>query len=217
MDARFSSVKILIWDFDGTLYPDHAQLRRDIRQAEYRTIMNHTKWSAEKTAEEFAKLHLKRYPSATETIAALCNISIRETAVEMEQYFDRTKYLARDEKLIHLFGKLKKFRHFMLANGVAANHQKALEVLGIPVRNFEEMVTAEIVGNVKPHPEGFLYILHKTQLPPNQHLMIGDREIVDLAPAKKLGMHACLVWSKMPSTIADATVPTVYDVAHLLR
>ena len=78
------------------------------------------------------------------------------------------------------------------------------------------MVTAETVGTVKPHPEGFRYILGKTGLPPEQHLMIGDREAVDLVPAKQLGMHTCLVWSEKKSAVADITLATVYDVVRLL-
>ena len=59
--------------------------------------------------------------------------------------------------------------------------------------------------------------MKKTGLPPEAHLMIGDRELVDLAPAKNLGMHTCLVWSDKKSTIADATLLTVYDVAAMLQ
>ncbi len=217
MDKQFTNIKVLIWDFDGTLYRMPAALEQDIRDAEYQTIIHHTGWSREKAEEEFKKLHKKIFPSATETVAKLGAISITEAAVEMEQYFDRAKYLSRDEKLIELFAKLKGFRHFTLANGIIANHQKALEVLGVPSTTFEEMVTTEVVGTVKPHPEGFQYILNKTGLPAEQHLMIGDREAVDLVPAKKLGIKTCLVWSETKNTVADVTLPTVYDVVNLLR
>src|SRR3990167_2052113 len=111
MDNRFRNVTVLIWDFDGTLYPPNPALWREIREGEYRTIMNYTSWSREKTLEEFEKLHKKVYPSATETVAKLSNVSIKQVAVEMEQYFDRAKYLARDEELVALFEKLKAYRH----------------------------------------------------------------------------------------------------------
>ncbi len=212
----FDEVKVLIWDFDGTLYRPNPALWREIREGEYRTIMNHTGWSREKTLEEFEKLHKKVYPSVTETVAKLSNVSIKQAAVEMEQYFDRAKYLARDEKLIALFAKLKGYRHFTLANGIIANHKKALDVLGIPAETFEEMVTAETVGVVKPHPEGFLHILNKTGLPAEQHLMIGDREAVDLAPAKTLGMRTCLVWAETKSNVADVTLRTAYEVVTII-
>ncbi|OGG28396.1 hypothetical protein A3A64_03580 [Candidatus Gottesmanbacteria bacterium RIFCSPLOWO2_01_FULL_48_11] len=216
MDNRFRNVTVLIWDFDGTLYAPNPALWKEIREGEYRTIMAHTGWPREQAVAEFEKLHKTVYPSATETVAQLIHLPIADAASEMEQYFDRTKYLTRDEKLIALFAKLKQYRHFTLANGIIANHKKALDVLGVPAETFEEMVTAETVGITKPHPEGFRYILRKTGLPAEQHLMIGDREGVDLVPAKALGMKTCLVWAKNSSSIANVSLPTVYGVANLV-
>lgn len=211
----FLDVRVLIWDFDGTLFKPNQNLWHDIREAEYRTILSHTGWSREKTVEEFAKLYKIVYPSATEVAAALAGITIAEAVVEMEEYFDRRKYLTRDEKLIALFVKLKHFRHFTLANGAIARHKQALEVLGVRPEVFEEMITSEVVGVTKPHEAGFLYILKKTQLPASQHLMIGDRETVDVIPAKALGMKTCLVWSEQATSAADVTLPNVYNVVDL--
>lgn len=216
MNPIFASIKILILDFDGTLYKPNAELFHDVRESEYRAIMKHTGWNRERAIEEFQKLHKKTIQSATAVVAKLCNISIAQAAVESEKYFDRRNYLHRDLRLIKLFASLKRFRHFILANGVIAKQKETLQVLGIPVDTFEEFVTAETVGVTKPDPAGFLYIMKKTGLPPNAHLMIGDRELVDIVPAKKLGMHTCLVWSETKSAIADVTVPRVYDVANLL-
>ena len=212
----FSDVKILVWDFDGTLYPPNAGLFHEVRESEYQAIMKHTGWTREKTIEEFQKLHKVTIQSATAVIAKLCNISLAEAAIESEASFDRRKYLHRDEKLIDMFTHLKKFRHFILANGVIAKHKETLKLLGIPKSTFEDFVTAETVGVTKPDPAGFLFCLKKTGLPASAHMMIGDRELVDLAPAKELGMHTCFVWSEKKSTSADVTLPTVYDVEHIL-
>lgn len=216
MDARFSDVAILVWDFDGTLYKPIPQLWKDIREAEYRTIMDHTGWSKEKTIAEFGRLHKKVITSATATVAHLTKIPIAQAAIEMEKYFDRRTYVARDEKLIELFTKLKHFRHMTLANGVIANHEATLEVLGVPREMIERMVTSETVGVTKPDEKGFRYILNYTKIPPHQHLMIGDREDVDLVPAKKLGMRTCLVWSDTKGRIADITIASVYDIEKIL-
>ena len=98
-----------------------------------------------------------------------------------------------------------------------ARHKETLVALGLPVDTFKEMVTSETVGVTKPEEKGFRYIMDKTGLPPEAHMMIGDREAVDFAPAKKLGMHTCLVWSEEKSKIADITLPTVYEVADILK
>lgn len=218
MDSRFAQVKVLVWDFDGTLYKPNPELWREVRQAEYRVIKEHTGWSKDKVTKEFAKLHKKVYPSATEVVARLSHLPVHQAAVEMEEYFDRRNFLSRDEKLITLFAKLKKFRHFTLANGALSKQKQTLKVLGISPKVFEEMITSEVVGVTKPHAAGWRYILNKTLLPPGQHLMIGDREEVDLAPAKKLGMKTCLVWaeSRERGGAFDVILPTVYEVATVL-
>lgn len=212
----FSDIKVLIWDFDGTFYKPNPALFAAVRQAEYRVIMEHTGWIKQKAVEAFEKLHRIVYPSATETVARIVGISTADAAIEMEQYFDRRDFLSRDERLIKLFKKLKGYRHIILANGVIARHKETLRVLGVPAETFELFVTSEVVGKTKPHPEGFQYILDYTKLPPAAHLMIGDRDAVDLAPARALGMRTCLVWSDIPGAHADLTIPTVYDISDVL-
>ena len=215
MNARFKDIKVLIWDFDGTLYNFVPQLKEEIRESEYRVIMNHTKWSREKTISEFLPLYEKSH-SGTTTAAKLSGITVVEAVKEGELYVDRSKYIGHDGKLVHLFEQLKSFTHYMLVNGVKAKTEIFLRHLGLDPKIFKEIVTSETVGVNKPNLAGFRYILVKTKLPPREHLMIGDREEVDLAPAKGLGIETCLVWSDKQSEIADVTVATVYDMASLL-
>ncbi len=215
-NKKFKDVRVLVWDFDGTLYKPNPDLWHAVREAEYRTIVHHTGWSKEKAVAEFEKLHKTVYPSATETVAKLAAMPIAHAAVEMERYFDRRDFVKRDRKLIKLFQKLKDFRHITLANGTIERHKETLHVLGVPVSTFELMVTSEVVGVTKPHEAGFRYILNYTKLPAGRHLMIGDREAVDLAPAKALGMKTCLVWSEEQSNVADVTLPTVYNMSEVL-
>lgn len=216
MDKRFADVKVLIWDFDGTLYQSYPDLHSAVRQAEYKTITIHTGWTYDKAIAKFAEKFNTVTPSATEVVSLLCHIPTAVAAVEIENYFDRRKYLGHDQKLIELFEELRSYRHFILANGSRVRLEETLITLGLDKNIFAEIVTSEIVGVNKPHEEGFKYILDKTKLPPGLHLMIGDREKVDLVPAKILGMKTCLVWSDVKSDVADITLPTVYDLARFL-
>ncbi len=213
----FTNIKVLIWDIDGTLYQSIPALSKDIFEADYKVIMVHNRWNREKTVEEFQKIYKITTPSSTKTAAILTGLPLIEVAVECEQYKDRTKYLKHDDKLVTLFGKLSGFTHYMLVNSIQEKTREALRVLGLSPDLFTEIVTSEIVGENKPSEKGFRYILEKTGMPPAQHMMIGDREAVDLIPAKNLGMYTCLVWSEKPSAIADSTLQTVYDVDKLLH
>ncbi|MBU1327386.1 HAD family hydrolase [Patescibacteria group bacterium] len=213
---KHTGIKVIIWDFDGTFFRPNQALWDAVRSSEYRTIINHTGWSMEKTVYEFQKYYKIVTPSATETVAYLCNITTSEAALEMEEYFDRRKFVKKDKRLVSLFRKLDRFDHYILANGVKKKLEETLVVLGLSQGIFKEIITSETVGVNKPSDKGFRYILKITNVAPKEHLMIGDREAVDLAPAKKLGMHTCLVWSDTKSSIVDVTLPTVYDVARMM-
>lgn len=213
---RLSSVRVLIWDFDGTLYRAGPLFHQDILEAQYRIIMEHNCWGKEKAKAEFHKLYKIVTPSSTEAAAQLAGISVAQAAIEGERENYRLKYISRDERLIQLFASLTQYTHYILINGVYDKVIPALNVLGISEKIFAEIVTSEIIGESKPNPKGFLYIMQKTGLPAEAHLMIGDREAVDLAPAKALGMRTCLVWSKTKSEVADVTLPSVYDIVKVL-
>lgn len=213
---QIKDIRVLVWDFDGTLYRPTAALNEAIMHADYELVMRHTGWTLEKTKEEFSKIFQIKTPSSTETAAILAGITIEEAAIECENYKDRLDFLRPDAKLADLFAKLHGFTHYMLVNGIQEKVRTSLERLGVSTEIFVEIVTAEVVGVTKPNPKGFEYILKKTGLPSSAHLMIGDREAVDIAPAKALGMKTCLVWSETPSLVADVTLPSVYDVARLL-
>lgn len=216
MITQFSGVKVLIWDFDGTFYQPNPDLFLAVRESEYRTIMELTHRTREEAVSEFEKLFKKVTPSATQTVAKICNISTTRAAHIMEEYYDRRKFLSRDEKLISMFTKLSGFIHYILANGVREKIEETLQVLGIPVQTFTQIITSEVSGENKPDDRGFRYIMNKSGLTAPAHLMIGDRESVDIVPAKNLGMHTCLVWSDTKSDVADLTLPTVYKLPDYL-
>ncbi|MFZ2024824.1 MAG: HAD family hydrolase [Microgenomates group bacterium] len=216
MDERFSVVKVLVWDIDGTLYPPHKELFHMIRESEYKTIMHHTGWDKEKAMEEFAKLHKKTIQSATEVVAVLSGRTIAEVAVESETYFDRRDFILKDERLPQLFTKLSSYTHVTLGNGSLVKQKETLVYLGLDLSLFSLFVTAETVGFTKPNPAGFQYVLAHTGFPPEAHMMIGDREKVDLVPAHTLGMKTCLIGEAPSDTIADLVIPTLYDIERSL-
>lgn len=211
---KIHGIQIIIWDLDNTLYKRDTQLQKDLREAEISVICNHTTWSRQKARNEFDSIHPSVYQSATETSAFLSHIPVPQAANEMEQYFNRIQYLHTDTKLIDLFKKLHSYEHFILTNSVISQTIKALHKLGIDPHIFTEIVTSEQTGANKPDPAGFQYILQKTKKPPQVHLMVGDRDSVDIEPAKKLGMKTCFVWGE--SSAADISIPNVYALSDIL-
>lgn len=222
-DKLMSDIRVIIWDFDGTFYPQNPAVSAAMEEGQYQTIMRHKGWTHERAKEEFWKIYPSQTTSGNTAVGRICGITTAQAGVENEQGFDRLAFMPKDHHLPELFEKLKGFRHFILGNGVQANLLKTTKGLGID-HVFEEIVTSETVGVNKPDPAGFRYILKKTGFAPRQHLMVGDREVVDLAPAKRLGMRTCLVtwgegFSELPKTgeSVDITIPTVYDLPQLLE
>lgn len=213
---HLTGVRVLIWDVDGTFYPATEQVVRSVNDSAISSICEVMKWPREKAITEFNKVHGKITISQTEAVSIICNITTAEAANLTDKYLNRLQYIKKDPQLIALFEKLNNFQHYILGNGAQKPIEEGVKALGLNPSIFKEIVTSETVGVNKPNDNGFRYIMEKTGLPAAAHLMIGDRERVDLAPAKALGMHTCLVWAVKPSLIADVTVPNVYDVAQIL-
>ncbi len=216
MQTSLSNINVIIWDIDGTLYPLNETISNEVLESAYKTIAEYTGWPRHKVLDEFNKVHEKITPSSTEATALLCNITIAQAAAKTDEYLNRLQFLKHDDKLVTLFEQLEGYKHFILGNGAKKHIAEAVEVLGIPASTFDEIVTSEIVGVNKPEDNGFRYIMEKTGLPAAEHLMVGDRERVDLLPAKKLGMKTCLVWALKPSMVADITLPNVYELPQIL-
>lgn len=216
MVTHLSDIDVCIWDVDGTFYPPSTEMGLAVLESAYTTIQKRMGWPRGKAIEEFEKVHEKITPSQTEAVAILCDIPTSVAARETDKYLDRKRFITRDEKLITLFESLTGLRHFVLGNGAKKTIVEGIAALGLSIAVFDEIVTSETVGVNKPRDNGYRYIMEKTGLPPASHLMIGDREKVDLVPAKALGMKTCLVWSVKPSMIADITLPSVYELSQVL-
>lgn len=211
-----ANIQVFVWDFDGTFYRPNEQLFASVRKAEIRVISEHLRVPYEEAEKRFYTVYKRQTASATEAVAGIVGIPTSQAACEMEEYYDRRTYLAYDARLVALFASLSKQQHIILANGIRQKIRESLEVLGVPVALFIDIVTSEIVGVNKPHLAGYEYVLTRTGIPADRHCMVGDRPVVDLEPAKKIGMKTCLVWSEDTYPYVDVTVPDVYTVGSLV-
>lgn len=219
MATKLPGITVCVWDFDGTLYRSQQALKDQIRDSEIRVIMDHTGWTHEQASEKFYTVFNVVTPSGTKAASILANIPNDQASIECSRYTDYAPYLHTDPKLTAMFADLTRFDHYMLVNGTQESVSRGLGLLGVSPSVFREIVTSEIVGETKPGTKGFTYIIGKTGLPPEAHLMIGDREAVDLVPAKSVGMRTCLVrWgaTKPQTGSVDSVIEDIYAVPDLL-
>lgn len=214
---KFRDIRVIAWDFDGTLYRLDDRMWHDIFEAQYRVIMDHTGWSREKAISEHNRVYRVITQSSTDAVARIIGIPIARVVIETDAYYDRTKFIGYDRKLVDMFRSLSDYRHVMLVNGKRQAEEAALTGLGVPLSVFETWITPETTGAVKPGLSHFRALLEHTELSPALHLVVGDRETVDLVPAKSMGMKTCLVWSDSPGKTADMTLKTVYEVTEVLE
>lgn len=210
-------ISVFIWDFDGTLYHIPEQLAIAERNSKIAVIEKLKKLPHDHAVTEFHRV-MQSEKSATAAVAQICGISVYEAARFCEALYDRSSYIEYDDKLVKLFAQLTECQHYILANGWRSKIEEALPALGLSVSTFQEIVTSETVGVNKPQPDGYLYILKKTGMPPSEHLMIGDREEVDLATAKKLGMQTCLIGGTVSdNTLVDFSISSIYEIPEIIK
>ncbi|OGG01915.1 hypothetical protein A2Z33_01605 [Candidatus Gottesmanbacteria bacterium RBG_16_52_11] len=208
-------IRLLAWDFDGTLYRLNQPQQRAIHLAQMKVITEKTGQTLKQAEAAHRRLYPGETPSGTEAVARICGISRVAAVLETEKYYDRSKLLVPDARLAAMFKRLRHLRHVMFVNGKKDTLVAAIRKLGVDPGIFETFVGPETTGVLKPDPAAFRALLAYSGLPAGAHLVIGDREQVDLAQARKTGMKTCLVWSDAAAKTADWVLQTVYDVPHI--
>lgn len=209
-----SEIKVIVWDVDGTWYrPENDLIREEIKQ---RDVLIFQKLGI--SLEEAKKRELevvKKTKSHTTAVSKLSGLSVLKVLEIVQGAIDRSRYLHKDEKLVKLFSDLSSFKHCVVTNMLLKSFEKTINLLGVNRNIFDFVVTPEETGVMKPDLRPFKMVLEKTGLRPEEHLFVGDRESVDIIPAKSLGMQTCYVWGK--SDIADASIDEVYLLTDLLK
>jgi len=206
------NVKHLLWDVDGTLYKSKPDLLNAIQHEIYTRVAAGLSIPYQEAKGRFLAVYA-RLGGATATAVELG--LDRRLIQEAVDSVDKTRYLRPDPKLRNMFEvALRTFSHIVVTNTSGRGTTRTLEVLGLRPQIFRGIVTADDVLRSKPDVEPYLRALELTGSPAHQHVSIGDREKVDILPAKRLGMKTILVWGT--SNVADASVPTVYDVPTVL-
>lgn len=208
-----SKIRVIVWDVDGTWYrPQNDLVKEETKQ---RALFIAEKLGVGyKTALGMVKEETKKTKSRTMAVSNITGVSYFNVLKAIQNVIDRSKFLSKDQKLIDLFGKLSNFRHAVCTNMRTNVFEKTVFLLGLQKVKFDPVVTPDTSGVMKPDEGAFKMVLEKTGLKPSEHLFVGDREGVDIVPAKKLGMQTCFVWGK--SGMADISIETVYDLDDIM-
>ncbi len=215
---NLKNIQVLIWDVDGTLYRND-NLANEIYNSFIQIVAHHLEidFNTAKKIFQKQKYSRKTWGQKTEKITGLKE---KDVLYVIEKQVDKSDFLEKDNKLIALFKdkKIQKFKHYILTNSSRHQTDKVLTALGLipEVLNFEEKFTLESFKQIKPHRSCFEKILSHSGLAPGSHLMIGDELVVDIIPAKKMGIKTCHVYSSKKSKYADIHLKDIESFSQIL-
>ena len=85
---------------------------------------------------------------------------------------------------------------------------------------FDEVITVEDTGKLKPHKKPFQIAMKKFKVKPEECLMVGDRPRRDITGAKSVGIKTCFAQygreKKMKSN-ADFTINKIEDLLKVVN
>lgn len=201
-------IKVIIFDLDGTLYKSKEIAEKFARAAHYTLskFKNIPLDDAQKLIEEKRQQIEKEYSDSVPQTLILNSFGISTESWHKENidFFDPRDYLTEDEKLKKSLNGFKKYyRLAILTNNNRIQTERTLAALRLNDL-FDRVYTYNSFKLLKPNPEFFQKVVEDLNVEPEACFFVGDRNSVDLEPAKKLGMLTCKV--KGPEDIYDLSI-----------
>ncbi len=209
--------KHIIWDVDGTLYKSDPEIKKRFREI-YAQVVRRKLQVDFSEVEKWFLLKKKRFKSSTITFLSLGIGSLQQLAEFFDENIIPKLNLRKTKQPKELFEKLKAYKHYALRNGTKKGTIDILRRLGFDFPKTDRRRapkpftsvwgTIDDIGVPKPHPAVFeftrakIFFREMKRLPKSEKeardfasqncLIIGDREEVDLAPARELGFRTLL-------------------------
>jgi FMN phosphatase YigB (HAD superfamily) len=204
---KLMDLDLVIFDMDGTLYPDNPQIveiypvacmnllktRLDMTENEI-----HQDFQAKK--EELGRM-INGKPTNTKTLLQFYDVTFEELEDEVDRLInieDVLQYDQRVEKAVRLIDEhyqialyttnnekctIRVLEHLKLDEYFSPGMTFTLSTMGrLPLSRIEQM------EYIKPGLKGFLMILDTINADPLKTMMVGDSQVSDITPAEKLGM-----------------------------
>lgn len=206
-------IKTLVWDVEGVLYKTCPEMMEELENTFIKHIAKNLNLNTKK-AEELFRTNLLKYKSKGLTYKKLgLEDTLNEVKKEIANLNVEERFINEDTKLQKTFQELSNYAHVIFSNQPFQSVSIVLKQLGLNENIFEYILTSDDIITPKPNPEGFRNVLKFTNLPPDNHLYIGDRLEVDIIPAESIGMKTLLVSEEPVSGFK--TIKSVYEIPSL--
>lgn len=205
------------FDLDNTLYKMSPKIETAIRDNIFSLTSAATGRSYRETEKEFL-VHYDVLHSASESLSRM---GVRDGKLIVQKAMenaDVASALQEDRKLSKMMDSLaKRYKLFIITGSSADYTSKKLAALGILEQPNKELFTIKVCGDSTHRREdgsAFRYVSEKLSVPFGRMMFIGDRETVDIIPAKRLGITTAIVNSS--SEKADYNLDEIYHLEKLL-
>jgi len=238
--GRMSRIVHVWFDVDNTLYRMPPEAEAEIFKRMYQTVGELKRWGETRTHETYDQLYGKK--ESHSWVFSRLKLPVdraREVyrSVKMGDYIKR-----KDEKLISLLNRLDDLElpYSFYTNNFFDAVVETLDTLGVDFRRFVGKITGDshnkALGN-KGYDRVIELSAHEEQkrrrnrhygFTPKKILYVGDREDLDIKPARAKGMRTMLVvWPdglndteckrqmESVATVADFKCPDVYSLAAI--
>lgn len=190
-------ISAVVFDLDGTLYTSTELLGEIERTAEY--VVARARGLSQSAARRTLKQARRRIADLEgrePTLSRVCmelGIELKDLHRTFEAMVRPEDYLVYDPVLQALLEGLRGHcALYVYTNNNLFLTRKILALLGIE-ELFERLFTIEYAWRPKPDPEVLDMVLGEIGGPPEQVLFVGDRDQVDLEPARARGLPTLLV------------------------
>ena len=201
------------FDLDDTLYTQTPAIRQTIHAHIMARVSADLHISLQETEQTYQRLY-PAYQSARRTLEALGISEPQQLVQDALEHADIAGSLQTDDRLVSLLRNLQtSYRLFLITGSEQQASHRKLDALGIPLHFFSVCLYA---GAEHRRHDGtaFIYVAQKLGLPLHRMLFVGDREKVDILPAKQLGVKTAIVNAQ--SEHADYQLETIYDLEKIL-
>ncbi len=204
-------LRVLMFDLDGTLYDCQALLDKqrevaiDIIKDHINCDWNQAKQKLDDTQNQMQQ-SLGYFPSMTAATVEI-GIPLKEYVKSCADRYDGSDFLERDQQLINTLMKLNQHYNLgLVSNNNSTQIGRMLSKLGIE-NFFQLQLGVDTTYYIKPDVRVYEHAMNKLGVLPEECMVIGDRQDIDLKPAKDLGMITMLV----------SSVKDVYNLGAILE
>lgn len=210
-----NQIKAIGFDLDNTLYAQTQEIKEIIEGNISTKASELLGVSKDLALRDYLQYHSELQSGRRSLMhmginEGLANIIVEEAVVNS----NILNYLERDQRLVDMLNNLKiKYELFLITTSTKDNSINKLNALGIVYDIFDPRLYRDS-QYLRDDGSAFKYITGYLNLNLDELMFVGDREKIDIIPAKKLGVTTAIVNAK--SEHADYQLEEIYDLEKIL-